>query len=124
MGVDPDIRTSSVALRYRRFHGEVATCTVDNLAKINLWKLARMKGDYDEPCGILSCDQVARAVVVISYSDGCASSRTYCSEHEDKSVAKLKRNNVGVELLDHRGLAVTALKLKTARISKGTCRKA
>src|ERR1700687_3021179 len=104
MGVDSDIRTGSIALRYRRFYGEVAKCTMDNLAKINLWKRARMKGDYDEPCGILSCDQVARAVVVISYSDGCASVRNYCSEHEGKSVAKLKQNHIGVELVDHRGL--------------------
>ena len=86
------------------------------LAKINLWKLARMKADYDESCGILSCDQVATAIVVISYSDGSASIRTYCSEHEGKSVAKLKRNNVGVELVDHRRPAMTALKpMKSAR---------
>ena len=52
---------------------------VDNLAKIDVWKLARMEGDYDEPCQILSCDQAARAVIVISYSDGCASVRNYCS---------------------------------------------
>jgi hypothetical protein len=75
---------------------------VDNLAKIDLWKLARMKGDYDEPCQILSCDQAARAVVVISYPDGCASVRNYCSAHEGKNVAKLKRNNIGTELVDHR----------------------
>jgi hypothetical protein len=72
------------------------------LARIDLWNLARMKGDSDETCEILSCDQVARAVVVISYADGRASIRNYCSDHEGKSVDKLKRNNVGVELIDHR----------------------
>ena len=120
MGVGSDIRTGSITLRYRRFYGEVAKCTVDNLAKINLWKLLRMKGDYDEPCGILSCDQVASAVVVISYSDGCASIRTYCSEHEGKSVAKLKRNKVGAELVDHRRLAMTGSKLMTTARPKDT----
>lgn len=74
------------------------------LEKINLWKLARMKGDCDETCEIRSCDQVARAVVVISYSDGRASIRNYCSEHEGNSVAKLKQKNLGVELVDHRRL--------------------
>ena len=114
MAVDADTRTGSIALRYGDFTGRSATRTVDNFAKINLWKLARMKGDYDEPCGILSCDRAATAVVVISYSDGCASIRTYCSEHEGKSVAKLKRNNVGVELVDHRRRAMTALKPTTS----------
>ncbi len=78
---------------------------MENLARIDLWKLARMKGDFDETCEIRSCDQVARAVVVISYSDGRASIRNYCSVHEGKSVAKLKRNNIGVKLVDHCGLA-------------------
>ena len=41
-------------------------------------------------------------MVVISYSDGCASVRNNCSEHEGKNVAKLKRINVGIELVDHR----------------------
>lgn len=77
-------------------------CMVDHLPKIDLWKLARKKGDSDETCEIVSCDQVARAVVVISYSDGSASIRNYCSEHEGEGVAKLKRNNVRVKLVDHR----------------------
>jgi hypothetical protein len=64
---------------------------VDNLAKIDLWKLARRKGDFDETCEVISCDQIAGAVVVISYSDGSASIKKYCSEHEGKGVAKLKR---------------------------------
>jgi hypothetical protein len=61
-----------------------------------------MKGDFDEACEILSCSQVARAVAVISYSDGRASIRNYCPKHEDKGVAKLKRAMAGVELVDHR----------------------
>lgn len=64
-----------------------------------------MKGDFDETCELLSCDQVARAVAVISYSNGSASIRTYCSEHEGESVARLRRSNVGVKLADHRGRA-------------------
>jgi hypothetical protein len=35
------------------FTGKSSKCSVDNLAKIDLWKLARIKGDYDEPCHIL-----------------------------------------------------------------------
>jgi hypothetical protein len=81
------------------------------LARIDLWALARMKGDSDETCEILSCDQVARAVVVISYANGRASIRNYCSDHEGKSVDKLKRNNVGVELVDHRGPVGDRLRL-------------
>jgi hypothetical protein len=96
------MRSGAISLRYRRLYRKVAKCTVDNLAKIDLWQLARTKGDYDEPCQILSCDQAARAVVVISYSDGCASVRNYCAGHEGKNVAKLKRINVGIELVDHR----------------------
>ena len=58
------------------FTGRSPKCAVDNLAKIDLCKLARTKGDYDEPCQILSCDQAGRAVVVISYSDGAPRSET------------------------------------------------
>jgi hypothetical protein len=89
----------------------LANCILDRLAKIDLWNLARVKGDSDETCEILSCDQVARAVVVISYADGRASIRNYCSDHESKSVDKLKRNNVGVELVDHRGPVGDRLRL-------------
>ena len=71
--------------------------------KIDLWKLASRKGDLDETCENLSCDRVARAVVVISHSDGSASIKNYCSEHEGEGVAKLKRNNIGIKLVDHRG---------------------
>jgi len=73
--------------------------------KIDLWRLATMKGDFGEPCDILVCSQVARAVAVISYSDGRVSIRRYCSDHEGAGVEKLKRNHPRVETIDHRGLS-------------------
>jgi hypothetical protein len=75
--------------------------------KIDLWHPARMRGDFDEPCQILSCNKVARSVAVISYSNGSASIRRYCSEHQNKGLAKLKRNHPGVEPIDHRGPTLT-----------------
>ena len=64
-----------------------------------------MKGDFDETCENVSCDRVATVVVVISHSDGSASIKNYCSEHEGEGLATLKRNNVGIKLVDHRGRA-------------------
>ena len=72
--------------------------------KIEIWNLAKMRGDFDEPCEVLSCSQVARVVAVISYSNGRASIRRYCSAHEGMAFAKLKRNYPGIEPIDHRGL--------------------
>ena len=72
--------------------------------KIDLWNLSRMRGDFDEPCEVLSCSKVARVVAVISYSNGRASIKRYCSAHEAQAFAKLRRNHDGVEAIDHRGL--------------------
>jgi hypothetical protein len=72
--------------------------------KIDLWNLAKTRGDLDEPCEVLLCSRVARAIAVISYSNGRVSIRRYCSVHESKAFAKLKRNHPGVEPIDHRGL--------------------
>jgi len=74
---------------------------VDNLVSIDLWVLGRRAGDFKEPCEIISCNQVARTVAVISYSDGSASIRSYCPEHEGRGAARLKRN-FQVEPVDHR----------------------
>jgi hypothetical protein len=71
--------------------------------KIDLWHLAQMKVDLGGLCDILSCSQVARVLAVISHSDGHASLRKYCSEHERKGLAKLQRDHPGVEPIDHRG---------------------
>ena len=73
--------------------------------RIDLWNLTKMRGDFDEPCEVLSCSQVARVVAVISYSNGRASIRRYCSAHESKAFAKLKRSHPRVEPIDHRGVA-------------------
>ena len=73
--------------------------------KIDLWSLSRMRGDFDEPCEVLSCSKVASAVAVISYSNGRASIRRYCSGHEAQAFAKLRRNHAGIEPIDHRGIA-------------------
>jgi hypothetical protein len=78
--------------------------SVNHWPKIEIWNLAKMKGDFDEPCEVLSCSQVARAVAVISYSNGRVSIRRYCSGHDAQAFAKLKRNHAGVEPIDHRGL--------------------
>ena len=44
---------------------------MNRLPQIDLWKLARMKGDdFDETCEDVSCDRVASAVVMISHWDG------------------------------------------------------
>lgn len=83
---------------------DTAKCVMNHWPKIDLWTLSRLRGDFDEPCEVLSCSQVARAVAVISYSNGSASIRRYCSRHEGKAFAKLKRNHPGVEPIDHRGL--------------------
>ncbi len=72
--------------------------------KIELWNLAKMRGDFDEPCEVLPCSQVARAVAVISYPNGRVSIRRYCAAHEYKAFAKLKRNHPGAEPIDHRGV--------------------
>ena len=78
---------------------------MDHWPKIDLWHLSKMRGDFNEPCEVLSCSQVARAVVVISYSNGRASIKRYCSAHETTAFAKLKRNHPGVEPIDHRDLS-------------------
>lgn len=75
----------------------------DNLPKFNLWKIAERRDNLVELCEITICTEIARAVVVISYSDGDASIRYYCPKHEGRGVAALKRTLVGVELIDHRG---------------------
>jgi hypothetical protein len=75
------------------------------LPKIDLWTLAKMKGDFDELCEVLACSQVARVVAVISYSNGRVSIRRYCPGHEAQAFAKLKRNHPRVEPIDHRGVA-------------------
>jgi len=75
--------------------------------KIELWNLAKMRGDFDELCEVLSCSQVARAVAVISYPNGRVSIRRYCSGHEAQAFAKLKRNHPAAEPIDHRSLTTT-----------------
>jgi hypothetical protein len=71
---------------------------------IDLWHLPQMKGDFDELCDILACTQVATVVAVISYSNGGASIRKYCSTHEYKGFETLKRNYPRVLPVDHRPL--------------------
>jgi hypothetical protein len=87
------------------FKGKGAKVRGESLAKIGLWKLAGMQGDFDETCEIRSCDQVASSVLVIFYPYGSASIKFYCSEHEGDGVADLKRNNAGAKLIDHRARA-------------------
>ena len=79
----------------------------DNLAKFDLWKIAGRRSNFGELCEIIECSEIASVMVVISYSDGRASIRYYCTKHEGKGVAKLRRNLVGVELVDHRSQAST-----------------
>jgi hypothetical protein len=79
----------------------------DNLTNFHLWKIGGRRSKFRELCEIITCAQVASAVVVISYSDGHASIRYYCPKHEGKGVAQLRGTFVGVELVDHRRQAST-----------------
>jgi len=81
--------------------------------KIDLWQLEKKKKGFDEPCDIFSCIQGARVILVISYLNGYASIRKYCSAHERNGVEKLKRNHPRVEPTDHRSpIAIHSRKVR------------
>ena len=84
------------------FKDDAAKSAMNHWPKIDLWHLTKMEGGIEELCDIFSCTQVARVIVVISYLNGCAFIRKYCSGHESNGIKKLKRNHPRVQPNDHR----------------------